>query len=102
MNILLYSNSPVISNMISNILTEDKITVSTNPNGFINNDYKLIILEDNLFNELIFTHSVPVLYITTPAHRDICSVVISHGGGYIYKPFTPEEFINVVNKLLNR
>ena len=99
MNILIYSTQPVITNMITNILSDDNITVSTNPNGFVNNDYNLIIVEDNLFNENIFSHSIPVLYVTTSSYLNFCMVAVSHGGGYIFKPFTPDELISVVNKL---
>jgi len=99
MNILFYSSSPVISNMISNVLSDDNLTISTNPNGFVNNDYHLIMIDDGLFSESVFTHSIPVLLITTPQKEVLCQIVVSNHGGYIYKPFTPDELINVINKL---
>lgn len=99
MNIVLFTNSPIISNLVKNILASYNVEVSTNPNGFINNDYDMIMIDSNLFSDSIMNHKKPVLLINTQAHMALCAEIRMDGGDCISVPFTRDELISQVNSL---
>lgn len=99
MNIVLFTNSPIISNLVKNILASYNVEVSTNPNGFINDDYDMIMIDSNLFSDSIMNHKKPVLLINTQSHMDLCAEIRMDGGDCISVPFTRDELISQVNSL---
>ena len=96
MNIILFSSSPPITNLVKNILSNYNVVSSTNPVGFVNSDYDMVIIEDNLFVKSIFDLNVPVLLITVASNLVGCSEVRQLGGDCINKPFTRDMLLNVV------
>lgn len=99
MNIVLFTYSPIISNLVKNILASYNVDVSTNPVGFVNSDYDMVIIEDNLFVKSIFDLNVPVLLITVASNLVGCIEVRKLGGNCINKPFTRDMLLNVINSL---
>ena len=99
MNIILFSSSPTITNLVKNILSNYNVVTSTNPNGFINSDYDMVIIEDNLFVKGVFDLKIPVLLITTESNLVGCMEVRQLGGLCINKPFTRDMLLNVMKSI---
>jgi hypothetical protein len=99
MNIVLFTSSPIISNLVKNILASYNVDVSTNPNGYINSDYDMIMIDSNLFSDSIMNHKKPVLLINTQLHSTLCVEIRMDGGNCISLPFTRDELISVVESL---
>lgn len=102
MNIIFFTTSPVMSNLIKNILTTDNVTISTNPNSFGSDLFDLIIIEEDLFTNSIGTHSIPVLLLTTSGNRDEECLSLynqTKQGRCLSKPFYPDDLISAISQL---
>lgn len=101
--IISFISQTQVSHLVTSSLSPTYIVESsTNPNGFTNCDYSLIIIDNSLFSESILYHSVPVLLLTTGEFSEFNHFVVEYGGGFIYKPFTPDELLTIVDKIINR
>lgn len=101
--IISFISQTQVSHLVTSSLSPTYIVESsTNPNGFTNCDYSLIIIDNSLFSESILYHSVPVLLLTTGEFSEFNHFVVEYGGGFIYKPFTPDELLTIVYKIINK
>ena len=108
MNIIAFCSSPALTNYISNTLSEDHVVQSTNPNGFINSDYDLIMVEDRLLTDSLFEQGLPVLLITHLNYglREIENMMRMVGDrhirvNYIFKPIVEVELHEKVRDLVS-
>lgn len=99
MNIIFFTANPVISNLVKNILSTDNITVSTNPNGFINSDYDMVMVDYNLFTRNLMNLNIPVLYFNHNRMMSLCNEVVVLGGHCIDIPFTREQLLSKISLL---
>ena len=101
--IISFISQAQISHLVTSTLsTYYTVEASTNPNGFTNCDYSLIIIDNSLFSEPILYHSVPVLLLTTDETREFNQLVVEYDGAFMYKPFTPDDLVTLVGKVINR
>ena len=101
--IISFISQTQVSHLVTSSLSPTYIVESsTNPNGFTNCDYSLIIIDNSLFSESILYHSVPVLLLTTDETREFNQLVVEYDGAFMYKPFTPDDLVTLVGKVINR
>lgn len=98
MNILLLSNSPVMCNLIKNILSTDSIAVSSNSNGEVSDVTDLIMVDENLFVSKLCEKNIPVVLLTSMTLESINKQAKTLGASLLMKPFTRDQLIETVNK----
>ena len=98
MNILLLSASPVMCNLIKNVLSTDNITVSSNSNGEVANVTNLIMVDELLFVPSLCEKDVPVILLTNKSLESINNKAETLGAYFLMKPFNRDQLIETVNK----
>lgn len=98
MNILLLSASPVMCNLIKNVLSTDNITVSSNSNGEVANVTNLIMVDELLFVPSLCEKDVPVILLTNKSLESINNKAETLGAYLLMKPFNRDQLIETVNK----
>jgi len=104
MKILLIEYSPVITNMITNILTEDNIVKTTNGNIDIPSNTDLIIFDLQLITENILNSKIPSILLCTgqdEIRRIYALEKATAKMNYVVKPFTGEQLKDKINSLFN-
>ena len=103
MNIMFFTTSPVMSNLVKNILATDNVTISTNPNSFNSDGYDLIMIEQPLFNRNISEYSLPILLLSTATEDNLyCHFLyeLNPKGICLAKPFQRDDLISTINKVM--
>ena len=118
--ILVIDDSPLVLAMASDALKADGFDVFTATNGIEANSYifstnnrpDLIILDimmplldgnkkAKILKEKDFSKDIPILFISKKDAAELSTMVEESGAdGYICKPFTPQEIVNGVRKVL--
>lgn len=99
MNILLLSASPVMSNLIKNVLSTDNITVSSNSNGEVSSLINLIMVDESLFVPTICQKNIPVVLLSSGNLESINEEAKILGTNVLMKPFTRDQLIETVNQI---
>jgi DNA-binding response OmpR family regulator len=118
--ILIIDDSPLVLAMASDALKADGFDVFTATNGIEANSYifstnnrpDLIILDimmplldgnkkAKILKEKDFSRDIPILFISSKDAVELSAMVEESGAdGYICKPFTPQEIVTSVRKVL--
>ena len=118
--ILIIDDSPLVLAMASDALKADGFDVFTATNGIEANSYifstnnrpDLIILDimmplldgnkkAKLLKDKEFSRDIPIMFISSKSEDELIRLVAESGvDGYICKPFTAQEIVNKVKKLL--
>ena len=99
MNILLLSASPVICNLIRNILSTDNITVSSNSNGEVSSLTNMIMVDESLFVPNLCKKNIPVVLLSSGNLESINQEARVLGARVLMKPFTRDQLIETVNQI---
>jgi DNA-binding response OmpR family regulator len=118
--ILIIDDSPLVLAMASDALKTAGFDVFTATNGIEANSYifstsnrpDLIILDimmplldgnkkAKILKEKDFSKDIPILFISSKTEAELSKLVEESGvDGYICKPFSPQEIVNRVKKVL--
>jgi len=119
--ILVIDDSPLVLAMASDALKAAGFEVFTATNGIEANSYifsssnrpDLIILDimmplldgnkkAKILKEKEFSRDIPILFISSKTEAELIKLVAEAGAdGYICKPFTPQEIVTSVRKVLS-